>query len=110
MAQGSDTGRVEAVVDPDPPRTRDARSPGSAVARDGDERGGGGSGLLEDVESPPLRVEGVTVRYGSTVAVSEATFEAYPGEFIAVTGHSGAGTGPYVIRSATPKRLILRSP
>ena len=50
-----------------------------------------GPELLEDVESPPLRVEGVTVRYGSTVAVSEATFDAYPGEFIAVTGHSGAG-------------------
>ena len=47
--------------------------------------------VLEDVESPPLRVEGVTVRYGSTVAVSEASFEAYAGEFIAVTGHSGAG-------------------
>jgi putative ABC transport system ATP-binding protein len=46
---------------------------------------------LEDVESPPLRLEGVTVRYGSTVAVSEATFDAYAGEFIAVTGHSGAG-------------------
>ena len=50
-----------------------------------------GPELLEDVESPPLSVEGVTVRYGSTVAVSEATFDAYPGEFIAVTGHSGAG-------------------
>ena len=50
-----------------------------------------GPELLEDVESPPLRVDGVTVRYGSTVAVSEASFDAYPGEFIAVTGHSGAG-------------------
>ena len=46
---------------------------------------------LEDVESPPLRVEGVTVRYGSTVAVVGADLEAYAGEFIAVTGHSGAG-------------------
>ena len=47
--------------------------------------------VFDDVESPPLKVEGVTVRYGSTVAVSGATFEAYSGEFIAVTGHSGAG-------------------
>lgn len=47
--------------------------------------------LVDDVESPPLRLAGVTVRYGSTVAVADATFEAYAGEFIAVTGHSGAG-------------------
>jgi putative ABC transport system ATP-binding protein len=46
---------------------------------------------LEDVESPPLLVQGVTVRYGSTVAVVGADLEAYAGEFIAVTGHSGAG-------------------
>jgi putative ABC transport system ATP-binding protein len=46
---------------------------------------------LEDVESPPLRVEGVTVRYGSTVAVIDADLEAYAGAFIAVSGHSGAG-------------------
>lgn len=44
-----------------------------------------------DLESPPLRVEGVVVRYGDTVAVDGASFEAYAGEFIAVTGHSGAG-------------------
>jgi putative ABC transport system ATP-binding protein len=50
-----------------------------------------GPELLDDVESPPLRVEGVTVRYGSTEAVSSATFDAFAGEFIAVTGHSGAG-------------------
>lgn len=50
-----------------------------------------GTEVLADVEAPPLTVEGVTVRYGSTVAVSEATFEAFAGEFIAVTGHSGAG-------------------
>jgi len=45
----------------------------------------------EDVESPPLRLTGVGVRYGSTVAVAAADLEAYAGEFIAVTGHSGAG-------------------
>jgi putative ABC transport system ATP-binding protein len=45
----------------------------------------------EDVESPPLRVEGVSVRYGDTVAVAGADLEAYAGEFIAVTGHSGSG-------------------
>jgi putative ABC transport system ATP-binding protein len=42
-------------------------------------------------ETPPLELEGVTVRYGSTVAVDAASFQAYAGEFIAVTGHSGAG-------------------
>lgn len=45
----------------------------------------------DDVESPPLRVNGVTVRYGAAVAVDDAHLEAYAGEFIAVTGHSGAG-------------------
>ena len=45
----------------------------------------------DDAESPPLRLVGVTVRHGSTVAVDSASFEAYAGEFIAVTGHSGAG-------------------
>jgi putative ABC transport system ATP-binding protein len=47
--------------------------------------------MVEDEESPPLRVHGVTVRYGRTVAVTDATFELFAGEFIAVTGHSGAG-------------------
>ena len=47
--------------------------------------------LDERVEVPPLEVSGVTVRYGSTVAVDSASFEAYSGEFLAVTGHSGAG-------------------
>ncbi|HET8769277.1 MAG TPA: ATP-binding cassette domain-containing protein [Pedococcus sp.] len=49
------------------------------------------AGLDERVEVPPLEVAAVTVRYGSTVAVDAASFEAYSGEFIAVTGHSGAG-------------------
>jgi putative ABC transport system ATP-binding protein len=40
---------------------------------------------------PPLGLTGVTVRYGDTVAVAGATLEAYAGELIAVTGHSGAG-------------------
>jgi putative ABC transport system ATP-binding protein len=44
-----------------------------------------------DDEVPPLELSDVTVRYGSTVAVESATLQAYSGEFIAVTGHSGAG-------------------
>jgi putative ABC transport system ATP-binding protein len=50
-----------------------------------------GPDSFEDAESPPLLVDGVTVRYGETVAVDGAEFEAFAGEFIAVTGHSGAG-------------------
>ena len=45
----------------------------------------------DDLESPPLVVDAVSVRYGDTVAVDAASFDAYAGEFIAVTGHSGAG-------------------
>jgi len=48
-------------------------------------------GDRQDVDAPPLRLDGVTVRYGSTVAVAGANLDAYAGELIAVTGHSGAG-------------------
>jgi putative ABC transport system ATP-binding protein len=47
--------------------------------------------LDDEAEVPPLELSDVTVRYGSTVAVESATLQAYSGEFIAVTGHSGAG-------------------
>jgi putative ABC transport system ATP-binding protein len=46
---------------------------------------------VDDVETPPLELVDVTVRYADTVAVDHASLQAYPGEFIAVTGHSGAG-------------------
>jgi putative ABC transport system ATP-binding protein len=45
----------------------------------------------DEVEDVPLELSEVTVRYGATTAVDHATLQAYPGEFIAVTGHSGAG-------------------
>ena len=45
----------------------------------------------DEVEAVPLELSEVTVRYGATTAVDRATLQAYPGEFIAVTGHSGAG-------------------
>jgi putative ABC transport system ATP-binding protein len=46
---------------------------------------------VDDVETPPLELVDVTVRYADAVAVNRASLQAYPGEFIAVTGHSGAG-------------------
>ena len=46
---------------------------------------------LDDEEAPPLTLRGVTVRYGDDVAVDRVDLEVYGGEFIAVTGHSGAG-------------------
>lgn len=46
---------------------------------------------LADEEVPPLTLRGVTVRYGKDVAVDAVDLEVYGGEFIAVTGHSGAG-------------------
>jgi putative ABC transport system ATP-binding protein len=53
-------------------------------------------GVVQDraadaTETPPLELDGVTVRYDTVVAVDHASLQAYPGEFIAVTGHSGAG-------------------
>ena len=49
------------------------------------------AGLADRVDVPPLALRDVTVRYGSAVAVASANLEAYSGELIAVTGHSGAG-------------------
>jgi putative ABC transport system ATP-binding protein len=48
-------------------------------------------GAVEESPVPPLELAGVTVRYGDTVAVADASLQAYAGELIAVTGHSGAG-------------------
>ncbi|KQU69507.1 ABC transporter ATP-binding protein [Phycicoccus sp. Root101] len=58
----------------------------------------------EELETPPLVVDTVTVRYGDTVAVDAASFDAYAGEFIAVTGHSGAGKSSllWAIAGAVP--------
>jgi thiamine transport system ATP-binding protein len=38
-----------------------------------------------------LTVRHVTVRYGSTIAVADASFEVSPGEMVAVVGPSGSG-------------------
>jgi putative ABC transport system ATP-binding protein len=64
----------------------------------------------EEQESPPLEVGDVTVRYGDTVAVSSASFQAYAGEFIAVTGHSGAGKSSllWAIAGAVPCTGTIR--
>lgn len=61
-------------------------------------------------EPPPLEVAGVTVRYGSNVAVDNASLQAYAGEFIAVTGHSGAGKSSllWAIAGAVPVEGSVR--
>ena len=38
----------------------------------------------------PLVLDGVTVRYGTEVAVDGAALTAHAGDVVAVTGHSGA--------------------
>src|SRR4051794_10822530 len=69
------------------------RAEGASMAERGAYGHGGGGAPDGDgeMEAPPLDLVGVTVRYGDTVAVVEATLQAYAGEFIAITGHSGAG-------------------
>src|SRR4051794_24170670 len=41
--------------------------------------------------APALRVEAVTKRYGNRLALREVSFEAAPGETVAVIGPNGAG-------------------
>lgn len=64
---------------------------------------------VED-ETPPLVVDAVTVRYRDTVAVDSASLDAYAGEFIAVTGHSGAGKSSllWAIAGAVPVEGSVR--
>ena len=38
-----------------------------------------------------LQVEGLTKRYGRTVACHDVSFELWPGEVLAVVGESGSG-------------------
>ena len=45
----------------------------------------------DEAEVPPLRVEDLSVRYGSSTALESVGFEVFAGEFVAVTGHSGSG-------------------
>ena len=65
---------------------------------------------LDEAEVPPLELRDVTVRYGSTVAVESASLEAYSGEFIAVTGHSGAGKSSllWAVAGAVPSEGSVR--
>ena len=65
---------------------------------------------LDGEEVPPLELRDVTVRYGSTVAVESGSLEAYSGEFIAVTGHSGAGKSSllWAVAGAVPSEGSVR--
>lgn len=41
--------------------------------------------------TPILSVEGLQVRYGAIIAVTDATLDVHPGEFVGVIGSNGAG-------------------
>lgn len=48
--------------------------------------------MLDDEDTAPLlRVEGLTKRFGATLACDAITFELWPGEVLAVVGESGSG-------------------
>lgn len=46
---------------------------------------------VHDQAAPPLRVEGVSVRYNGTAALQEVSFTVPPGERLAIVGPNGAG-------------------
>jgi putative phosphonate transport system ATP-binding protein len=43
------------------------------------------------MDSPILRAEGITRRYGARTALEDVSFELWPGEVLAVVGESGSG-------------------
>lgn len=45
----------------------------------------------QGIDAPILRVRGLTRRYGSRVALQDASFRLWPGEVLAVVGESGSG-------------------
>ena len=47
--------------------------------------------LADRREGPLLRVSGLTKRYGGELAISGATFSAFPGEIVGIIGPNGAG-------------------
>ena len=47
-------------------------------------------GALE-VQTPLLRVKGITKSYGERIALRDASFDLWPGEVMAVVGESGSG-------------------
>ena len=44
-----------------------------------------------DTDTPLLAVDGISVSYGAVAAVSDVTFEVYPGEIVGLIGPNGAG-------------------
>ncbi|MBF6451174.1 ATP-binding cassette domain-containing protein [Nocardia elegans] len=44
-----------------------------------------------DTDPPLLVVDGISVSYGAVAAVSDVTFEVYPGEIVGLIGPNGAG-------------------
>src|SRR5688500_2101257 len=82
VAAASGPGAVPAPVFPD------ASSPAatSQPAPSADPAAG-----LEPAVDPRVRVDGVTARYGTRVAVAEASLDVAPGEIVSLVGPSGSG-------------------
>ena len=88
----------------DPPMTdpeaTDPRTTDSGEARTGRTEGAHATSKPDG----PLVLDGVTVRYGTEVAVDGAALTAHAGDVVAVTGHSGAGKSSllWAIAGAVP--------
>lgn len=46
---------------------------------------------MDSVDSPLLKVAGLSKRYGARIAIADVSFELWPGEVLAVVGESGSG-------------------
>lgn len=82
-------GRIRRAVTAAPRRT----GPLAAEAGDGVPPADAGDAIapVAAVEARGLRIEGLTVSYGSVVAVSDVSLQVAPGEVVGLIGANGAG-------------------
>ena len=61
---------------------------------------------MSDQSPDTLIVQGVSKRFGSTLAVNDASFTVGRGELIGIAGHNGAGKST-ILKSSTAASLAI---